>query len=106
MLGMSSLVGFEGVNLFPLGKDTMVEHVANVDVYQANKVRGRAGDDGGQIAFHFNASENVKFEIDTILVMMIQRVMIQPLSQVFAHLLRLSRILQRSRLVLKALSTT
>jgi hypothetical protein len=57
---------FEGVNLFPLGKDTMVEHVANVDVYQANKVRGRAGDDGGQIAFHFNASENVRFEIDTI----------------------------------------
>ncbi|ETI59906.1 carbohydrate porin [Marinomonas profundimaris] len=57
---------FEGVNLFPLGKDTMVAHVKDVSVYQANKVRGRAGDDGGQIALHFNATENVKFEIDTI----------------------------------------
>jgi len=57
---------FEAINLFPLGKDTLVNHAGGVSVYGANKVRGRAGDDGGQIALHFNASENLKFEVNTI----------------------------------------
>lgn len=57
---------FEGVNLFPKGKDTMVENVGGVDVYEANLVRGRADDNAGQFALHFNASESVKFELDTI----------------------------------------
>jgi hypothetical protein len=57
---------FEGVNLFPKGKDTLVENVGGVEVYEANLVRGRAGDNAGQFALHFNASEGVKFELDTI----------------------------------------
>ncbi|SIS67733.1 carbohydrate porin [Neptunomonas antarctica] len=60
---------FEAINLFPLGKDTLIAHAGGgteVSVYEANKVRGFAGDDGGQIALHFKASDNLKFEIDTI----------------------------------------
>ncbi|QUX94016.1 hypothetical protein C0J08_00755 [Marinomonas sp. CT5] len=60
---------FEGVNLFPKGKDTVVENVSidsDVSVYEANWARGRADGDAGQFALHFNASENVKFELDTI----------------------------------------
>ncbi len=57
---------FEGVNLFPKGKDTVIENVGGVDVYEANLVRGRADDNAGQFALHFNASESVKFELDTI----------------------------------------
>lgn len=57
---------FEAVNLFPKAKDTMIEHAGGVSVYEANKVRGRAGDDGGQIAFHFAASDNLNFEVGTI----------------------------------------
>jgi hypothetical protein len=58
---------FEGVNLFPKGKDTLVENVSGVNVYEGNYARGRVGDDNaGQIALHFKASENVKFEIGTI----------------------------------------
>ncbi|NLU97613.1 hypothetical protein B6N13_05790 [Marinomonas sp. UCMA 3892] len=57
---------FEAINLFPLAKDTLIVHVSDDYVYQANKVRGRIGDGGGQIAFHYNASEKLKFEIDTL----------------------------------------
>ncbi|MBR9865547.1 MAG: hypothetical protein GYB20_00370 [Oceanospirillales bacterium] len=57
---------FEAINLFPLGKDTLVAHAGGVSVYEANKVRGFAGDDGGQIALHFKASDSLKFELDTI----------------------------------------
>lgn len=57
---------FEGVNLFPKGKDTIVENVADVDVYEANLVRGRADGDAGQFAFHYSVSDSVKFELDTI----------------------------------------
>ena len=57
---------FEGINLFPLAKDTLIVHVSDDYVYQANKVRGRVGDGGGQIAFHYKASEMVKFEVDTL----------------------------------------
>ncbi len=44
---------FEAINLFPLGKDTVVSHAGDAGgavVYAANKVRGRAGDNGGQFA--------------------------------------------------------
>lgn len=57
---------FEGINLFPLGKDTLVVHAIDDSVYEANMVRGRVKDNGGQIAFHYNASESLKFEIDTL----------------------------------------
>lgn len=57
---------FEAINLFPLGKDTVVSHAGGVSVYEANKARGFAGDDGGQIALHFKASDSLKLELDTI----------------------------------------
>lgn len=57
---------FEANNLFPLGKDTIVEHAGDVSVYQANMARGRAGSDGGQIAFNMSASENFQFQLGTI----------------------------------------
>ncbi len=57
---------FEAINLFPLGKDTLITHAGGVSVYEANKVRGFAGDDGGQIALHFKASDSLKFELDTL----------------------------------------
>ncbi|NLQ17969.1 hypothetical protein HGG82_10050 [Marinomonas sp. M1K-6] len=57
---------FEGINLFPLAKDTLIVHAIDGGVYEANKVRGRVGDNGGQIAFHYKASEMLKFEVDTL----------------------------------------
>lgn len=57
---------FEAINLFPLAKDTLIQHVSDDYVYQANKVRGRIGDGGGQIAFHYNANDALKFEVDTL----------------------------------------
>jgi hypothetical protein len=57
---------FEAINLFPLAKDTLIVHAIDDSVYEANKVRGRVGDGGGQIAFHYKASEALKFEVDTI----------------------------------------
>lgn len=57
---------FEAMSLFPTGKDTQVVHAGGVSVYGANKARGRAGNDGGQLALHVNPSENLRFEIATI----------------------------------------
>jgi hypothetical protein len=57
---------FEAINLFPLAKDTLIVHAIDDSVYEANKVRGRVGDGGGQIAFHYKASEALKLEVDTI----------------------------------------
>jgi len=57
---------FEAVNLFPLGKDTVVTKAGGVQVYEANLVRGRAGDDGGQIAFHYNPTNEIRFELASI----------------------------------------
>lgn len=57
---------FEANNLFPLGKDTLIEHAGGVSVYEANMVRGRAGSDGGQIAFNLSASDNFQFQLGTI----------------------------------------
>jgi hypothetical protein len=56
---------FEAINLFPLGKDTAVSN-AGVTVYEANKVRGFVGTDGGQIVLHAKASDSVSFELDTL----------------------------------------
>ncbi|ABC32715.1 conserved hypothetical protein [Hahella chejuensis KCTC 2396] len=60
---------FEAVNLFPLGKDTVVAHAGSgkgAFVYEANMVRGRAGDDGGQFALHVRPGSNLSFELATI----------------------------------------
>jgi len=56
---------FEAINLFPLGKDTAISN-AGVTVYEANKVRGFVGTDGGQIVLHAKASDSVSFELDTL----------------------------------------
>jgi len=58
---------FEAANLFPLGKDVVVEHAGDVDIYNADNARDRtAADNSGQIAIHDNTSENVKCELGTI----------------------------------------
>jgi len=57
---------FEAIDLFPLGKDTVIQHAGGVSVYEANKVRGFVGDDGGQIALHINPTKHISFEIDTL----------------------------------------
>ncbi|RBO82347.1 carbohydrate porin [Marinomonas aquiplantarum] len=57
---------FEATNLFPKGKDVVVENAGGVTVYEANKARGRTSDNGGQIALHLNASDAVTFELATI----------------------------------------
>ena len=43
---MHKLVVFEAIDLFPKAKDTVIVHAGGVSVYEANKVRGFAGDDG------------------------------------------------------------
>lgn len=60
------LGSFEAINLFPLGKDTMVEHAGDVSVYQGSLARGRAGDDGGQIAINVTSSDSLSFQVNTI----------------------------------------
>jgi hypothetical protein len=55
---------FEAADLFPKGKDVIVEHAGGVTVYEANFVRGRANE-GGQIALHVNATDNLQFELAT-----------------------------------------
>lgn len=60
------LGSFEAINLFPLGKDTMVEHAGDVSVYQGSLTRGRAGDDGGQIAINVTSSDSLSFQVNTI----------------------------------------
>lgn len=57
---------FEAINLFPLGKDTIVEHAGDVSVYQGSLARGRAGDDGGQIAINITSSDSLSFQVNTI----------------------------------------
>ncbi len=53
---------FEGVDLFPVGKDTVAEHASGVTVYGANKVRGRK-DDVLHGALHLTPSDAMKFEL-------------------------------------------
>lgn len=60
------LGSFEAINLFPLGKDTMVEHAGDVTVYQGSLARGRAGSDGGQIAVNLTSSDSLSFQVNTI----------------------------------------
>lgn len=57
---------FEATNLFPLGKDTLIVHTGDVSVYEANNARGRVGDDGGQIAFHYYPTDKLRFELGTV----------------------------------------
>lgn len=53
---------FEAVNLFPLGKDTLVAHAGGVHVYGANNARGRR-DNVLHGALHVGSSEGLKFEL-------------------------------------------
>lgn len=56
---------FEAVDLFPLGKDTLVESVA-ANTYRANVLRGRFKDDQFHGAVGLNASPNLRFELGLI----------------------------------------
>ena len=55
---------FEAIDLFPLGKDTVVEHAGNGDarVTQTNTVRGRK-DDVVHTALHFKPSDRTTLEL-------------------------------------------
>jgi hypothetical protein len=59
---------FEGIDLFPKGKDTLVVHAGGgkAKVYEANVVRGRAGDNGGQIALHLKGDSGFGFELNSL----------------------------------------
>lgn len=59
---------FEGIDLFPKGKDTLVVHAGGgvAQVYEANAVRGRAGTDGGQIALHLKGDSGFGFELNSL----------------------------------------
>ncbi len=55
---------FEAINLFPLGKDTLITHAGagEAKVYEANKVRGRK-DDVLHVALHSTPSDKLKLEL-------------------------------------------
>lgn len=53
---------FEAMDLFPAGKDTVVEHAGGVSVYGANTLRGRK-DDVLHGALHLKPMSNVNFEL-------------------------------------------
>lgn len=57
---------YEAINLFPLGKDTVVVHVPGVTVYEANRGRGRIGGDDGQISLRIHPSDGFAFAVDTV----------------------------------------
>lgn len=56
---------FEAINLFPLGKDTVVSRTG-VSRYEANLVRGYPGSEGNQVALHARLSDRLFFELDTM----------------------------------------
>lgn len=58
---------FEGIDLFPKGKDTVLNFAGGneAQVYQANLARGRASD-AGQIALFLRPSDGLSLEVDTI----------------------------------------
>ena len=56
---------FEGIDLFPVGKDTVVEHAGGLSPYGTNGVRGRFSD-VPHAAVHVHPSENVNFELGAV----------------------------------------
>lgn len=58
---------FEAVNLFPMGKDTMVVYAGDgsASAYMANAGRGRSGD-AGQFALVIDPAGGLKLELDTL----------------------------------------
>ncbi|WP_020396275.1 carbohydrate porin [Thiolinea disciformis] len=56
---------FEGIDLFPAGKDTVVEHAGGLGHYGTNHVRGRK-DDVLHTAVHIKPSEAVQVELGTM----------------------------------------
>ena len=59
---------FEAINLFPMGKDTLVLFAGDgsAQTYFSNMGRGRIGDDAGQLALTVAASDSVGLELDTV----------------------------------------
>jgi hypothetical protein len=56
---------FEGVDLFPVGKDTVLEY-AGYTPYQGNKLRGRKGTDEFHGALGVNAAPGLRFEMGLV----------------------------------------
>ena len=57
---------FEAVNLFPLGKDTLISHAGGVNVYAAGDARGRQ-DDAFHSALHLGNTSPLKLELGTMI---------------------------------------
>jgi Porin-like glycoporin RafY len=57
---------FEAVDLFPLGKDVVVEGAGAAAGYRANTLRGRFADGQMHSALGFNASSSLRFEIGMV----------------------------------------
>lgn len=55
---------FEAMDLFPLGKDTVVDEVNST--YKANALRGRMGSDTFHGALGLNAAEGLRFELGVV----------------------------------------
>ena len=55
---------FEAMDLFPLGKDTVVDEVNGT--YKANALRGRMGGDAFHGALGLNASDNLRVELGLV----------------------------------------
>jgi hypothetical protein len=56
---------FEGMDLFPVGKDTVLEY-AGYTPYQANKLRGRMGSDVFHGALGLNAAPGLRIELGLV----------------------------------------
>jgi hypothetical protein len=57
---------FEGADLFPLGKDVVVEGAGGASGYRANTLRGRIGSGQAHAALGLNAAEGVRFELGLV----------------------------------------
>ncbi len=57
---------FEGADLFPLGKDVVVEGAGGASGYRANTLRGRIGSGQAHAVVGLNAAEGVRFELGLV----------------------------------------
>jgi hypothetical protein len=57
---------FEGADLFPLGKDVVVESAGAASGYRANTLRGRIGTGQAHAVVGVNAAEGLRFELGVV----------------------------------------
>lgn len=65
-LGDLKLGRFEGMDLFPLGPDNVVEYVTGYRTYQANTLRGRHGSGVTHAALGVNAAPGLRLELGLV----------------------------------------